>query len=291
MDKKYYGPMRFAHRGVAQAAPENTLGAFQAAADLGLEGIELDIRLSRDGEIVIVHDDNLTRHTLGHPTKFSNGLIAEMSWEELSKIELPYANHLLDIDPPYSAKNEFMALMPNRQMGQETGHSYQKMLEQEPRMASLMLLSDFIEWFEKAPKKMMVEIEVNAQNAVEKIFRLLDTSSAKERCIVFSGNPSFIGEIQMTAAMQGKPEGVKLGANIVTLNEDNMEEIEDMDLFEVGINAGCITPEKIAWLKERNIKVFSNLGDYPEWWTQLNELKVDAFKTNYAEGYTNWWNK
>ena len=40
--KEYSGPMRFAHRGVAQKAPENTEGAFQAAVDEGYEGIELD---------------------------------------------------------------------------------------------------------------------------------------------------------------------------------------------------------------------------------------------------------
>ena len=54
MEKKYSGmPMRFAHTGVTQFAPENTLEAFKKAAELGCEGIELDIQISGDGEIIV----------------------------------------------------------------------------------------------------------------------------------------------------------------------------------------------------------------------------------------------
>ncbi|MFR0768555.1 MAG: glycerophosphodiester phosphodiesterase [Dysosmobacter sp.] len=56
----YTGPQRFAHRGLVQAAPENTLGAFQGAVDGGYEGIEIDVQMTRDGEIVIAHDSNFT---------------------------------------------------------------------------------------------------------------------------------------------------------------------------------------------------------------------------------------
>ena len=81
-------PRRFAHRGVAQAAPENTLGAFEAAAALGLEGIELDIRLSRDGVPVVVPDANLTRLTCGHPTGHSNARVEDLDWEALARVEI-----------------------------------------------------------------------------------------------------------------------------------------------------------------------------------------------------------
>jgi len=75
MQVQYTGPMRIAHRGVVQAAPENTIGAFDAAFELGLEGIEVDVRLSRDREVVVVHDSNLTRLTLGHPCNHSHAYL------------------------------------------------------------------------------------------------------------------------------------------------------------------------------------------------------------------------
>ncbi len=59
---KYRGLLRrpFAHRGVHNEYPENSLPAFKQAVDMGL-GIELDVHLSKDGQIVVFHDDNLKR--------------------------------------------------------------------------------------------------------------------------------------------------------------------------------------------------------------------------------------
>jgi glycerophosphoryl diester phosphodiesterase len=70
----------FAHRGYHAVAPENTLAAFDAAVKLGVDGIETDVRLSRDGLPVIIHDRvtprkravaELARHEIeadvGHP--------------------------------------------------------------------------------------------------------------------------------------------------------------------------------------------------------------------------------
>ena len=45
----------WAHRGASAYAPENTLEAFQLALDMGADGIELDIQLSADGELMVLH--------------------------------------------------------------------------------------------------------------------------------------------------------------------------------------------------------------------------------------------
>lgn len=56
----------WAHRGCSQRYPENTLLAFEkAAAVAGLTGIELDIQLTRDGEMVVIHDERVDRTTEG----------------------------------------------------------------------------------------------------------------------------------------------------------------------------------------------------------------------------------
>lgn len=56
-------PLLFAHRGGAGLAPENTVAAFDRAAALGVDGIELDVRFSRDGVVVVHHDAVLSRTT------------------------------------------------------------------------------------------------------------------------------------------------------------------------------------------------------------------------------------
>ena len=70
-------PLIIAHRGDVSAAPENTLPAFRRALDLGADGIELDVRLTRDGELVVFHDRRLDRTSNGHgPT--GHGTLAEL---------------------------------------------------------------------------------------------------------------------------------------------------------------------------------------------------------------------
>jgi glycerophosphoryl diester phosphodiesterase len=56
-------PLVFAHRGGAALAPENTVAAFENAVALGVDGLELDVRLSRDGVVVVHHDETLERTT------------------------------------------------------------------------------------------------------------------------------------------------------------------------------------------------------------------------------------
>lgn len=54
-------PRIVAHRGASHEAPENTLAAFKRAWALGCEGVELDVRLSKDGEVVVFHDETTLR--------------------------------------------------------------------------------------------------------------------------------------------------------------------------------------------------------------------------------------
>src|SRR5437773_11733639 len=56
-------PLVFAHRGGSALAPENTIEAFDNGLALGADGLELDVRLSRDGVVVVHHDPVLDRTT------------------------------------------------------------------------------------------------------------------------------------------------------------------------------------------------------------------------------------
>ena len=58
-------PLIWAHRGASGHAPENTLEAFQKAIDMKADGVELDIQLTKDGEIVVCHDETIDRTSNG----------------------------------------------------------------------------------------------------------------------------------------------------------------------------------------------------------------------------------
>ena len=51
----------WAHRGASAYAPENTLEAFRLAAEQKADGVELDVQLSKDGELVVIHDETIDR--------------------------------------------------------------------------------------------------------------------------------------------------------------------------------------------------------------------------------------
>ena len=71
----------FAHRGASAYAPENTLPAFALAAEMGAYGVELDVHLTKDGVLVVTHDDEISRVSDG------KGLVRELTFEELRKLD------------------------------------------------------------------------------------------------------------------------------------------------------------------------------------------------------------
>ena len=75
-------PLIIAHRGASALAPENTLAAFQKAIADGAEGLEFDVRLSKDGAVVVFHDATLERLTA------RKDLVSNLTAEELQKIDV-----------------------------------------------------------------------------------------------------------------------------------------------------------------------------------------------------------
>lgn len=70
-----------AHRGASGYAPENTFAAFDLARELGATGIETDVRATRDGALVLLHDETVDRTTGG------SGPIADLSWAEVAQLD------------------------------------------------------------------------------------------------------------------------------------------------------------------------------------------------------------
>lgn len=74
-------PMIIAHRGGSREAPENTLAAFRNAIRVGAKFVELDVQLSSDGEMVVIHDDTVDRTTNG------SGPVGALTFEELRRLD------------------------------------------------------------------------------------------------------------------------------------------------------------------------------------------------------------
>ena len=74
-------PLIYGHRGASGYAPENTLEAFRLAMDMGADGFELDVHLSRDGELIVIHDETVDRTTNG------TGRVMDLTLAQLKELD------------------------------------------------------------------------------------------------------------------------------------------------------------------------------------------------------------
>lgn len=74
----------FAHRGFSGYYPENTMLAFKKAIEIGVDGIELDVQLTKDNTVVIIHDETIDRTTNG------DGLVKSYTYDELKKFDASF---------------------------------------------------------------------------------------------------------------------------------------------------------------------------------------------------------
>ena len=79
-------PLIYGHRGASGYAPENTLEAFRLAMEMGADGFELDVHMSKDGELVVIHDESVDRTTDGH------GLVKDLTLAQLKALDA--SNHM-----------------------------------------------------------------------------------------------------------------------------------------------------------------------------------------------------
>jgi glycerophosphoryl diester phosphodiesterase len=69
------------HRGASKSAPENTMSAFECALQAGAHGIEFDVQMTIDNELVVLHDVTLDRTTTG------TGFVDQAAWERVASLD------------------------------------------------------------------------------------------------------------------------------------------------------------------------------------------------------------
>ena len=81
MPTDFSSPLILGHRGAKNYAPENTLAAFTLALEQGADGVELDAKLSADGQVIVFHDMTVNRTTNG------KGLVSGLSFSQLRELD------------------------------------------------------------------------------------------------------------------------------------------------------------------------------------------------------------
>lgn len=89
--------LNIAHRGASGRLPENTVAAFLGAIDEGAAMCELDVQITRDGAVVVIHDDTVDRTTNGH------GKVAEMTLAEIKRLDAGSGERIPTLDEVLAA--------------------------------------------------------------------------------------------------------------------------------------------------------------------------------------------
>ncbi len=137
------------HRGTSTQAPENTAPAFQFAIDHHADILEIDVRLSRDNHVLVIHDETLDRTTNG------SGPVRQAVLTDLKKLDAAYRFQ------PFAGTNLFK--------GQGT---------------SLLTLSELFTQFPEIGVN--IDIKDNDNHAVDAVVRDIDDCEATARCVVAS---------------------------------------------------------------------------------------------------------
>jgi glycerophosphoryl diester phosphodiesterase len=78
---KQLSPLKIGHRGAAGYCPENTIASFKKALELGADYLELDIQMTKDGELVVIHDTTVNRTTNG------KGRVKDLTLREIQSLD------------------------------------------------------------------------------------------------------------------------------------------------------------------------------------------------------------
>lgn len=99
-------PLVWAHRGASGYAPENTIPAFKLAAEMGADGVELDVQFTKDGQIVVCHDETIDRTSNGC------GWVKDHTLEELKSLNFDNGNKAYEGAQIPTMQEVFDALRP-----------------------------------------------------------------------------------------------------------------------------------------------------------------------------------
>lgn len=156
-----------AHRGASLYAPENTMAAFQKAVDLGFDFIEFDVRLSKDGHLVVIHDADVQRTTDGI------GYIGELTIKEIKMLDAGSW-----FSPEFSKERIPLLEEVLKQFGGKIGLLIEmKSSENQPQLTKL--LSDtLMEYMDAGLKPSTLKVQSFNINEIKKFHELTPSISS-----------------------------------------------------------------------------------------------------------------
>ena len=203
------------HRGAAAYAPENTLESIHTAADMNIEWVELDVKLTKDDVPIIFHDDTLERTTNG------SGLVAETTYEEIKQLEAGswFSDSFAGIKIP--TLEETIEALINRNLGLNLEIKPCKGREKETAEVALDILSQYWDDHDRLLISSFEPVSLEAAQHVANDW-------ARGLLLAPEGEEGLINPEWKNLADYLDVKTVNLGTQIAT--QETVEEIIELDL-------------------------------------------------------------
>jgi glycerophosphoryl diester phosphodiesterase len=241
-------PRVFGHRGAAGTHPENTLESFRAAVACGVQYLEFDIHMTRDGEIVVAHDDHLRRMC---------GLdraIAEMSYAELAAAD---AGRTFTLDG---------ATFPFREKGIRV-----------PRLSEVLAAFPTL--------RTIVEVKQIAPSVVAPMLDLIDRAAMRRNVLVASEHQQPLDEIRRLAPeIPTNFSYLESGMFIQAMGTRDANYRPPADAVQIPHRHESwelVTPESVAFAHRLGVEVHVWTVNEEAEMAELLDMGVDGLITDY----------
>ena len=234
--------MVIAHRGGSKESTENTIEAFQRAVRIGADGIETDIRLTRDGVVVIYHDDIFGR-VEGLPKPLQTRLVADMTFEEL------HANPLAPV-------------------GDDSGRRYVPTFEDLLNKVKTGLLNVELK---RCPK---------FDDLVDKTIAIMRNHPQEFSRVVLEAPDLKTAEKLRKELGEGVKLHINPGYDTTVSYQESLDKVLKFRPHSISVQFKKVSLELIERAHNAGVEVWAWTLDSPEWAQGLRALGVDAIKTD-----------
>ena len=274
------GVLNIAHRGARAFAPENTLAAFQKAKNFGCQMFEMDVRMSKDGELVVHHDDQLTRCT-DVKSKFPDRCtyyVQDFTYDELSILDAG-SWYIEQLSLPGSKRQEFLQTLTDEELARFV--SPQEIQIYASGAIRLPTLRQTLEFARRAD--MLINIELKSQpdmhaELTEAVVKLVEFMRLEQRILISSFDRDQLVKVrQLTKTIA---TGILSSDPIENLNE--YLQVLDADAY----HPNCYTECDAMGTRKLNLYEITHIregGCYVNVWTCNNK---DDMRQLIAAGVT-----
>ncbi|MDR2702916.1 MAG: glycerophosphodiester phosphodiesterase [Cellulomonadaceae bacterium] len=241
-----------AHRGNKNVAPENTLPAFEAAARAGAHMIETDIYPCKTGEIVIIHDEDVSHSTNG------NGKITQLSFTEINQLDAGG-----NFSPAY----------------------------QGTKIPTLEQLIEFFQRYPKLELLLEFKGIWSDQDA-QRVATALNNANLRDRVIVESFEAETVKALQIVAPEFRRGLLIEHAsiAQVNNVYGDPIQACHKLGAMCLNPSMELITenPELVTQAHEAGLQVLAWTGNQPAQWVQLLDLGAEGICTDRPEFLAGW---